>query len=349
MPSAVARLVKSGDVVEIDAGLYEGDVAVWRADDLVIRAVGGRAHLRAGGLHAEGKAIWVIKGTRVTVENIELSGARVPDGNGAGIRYEGLRLTLRACHLHDNENGILTTLDPRSEVVIEYSEFANNGAGDGRTHNIYAGGGRFELRHSYVHHARVGHNVKSRARETYVLYSRIMDEDDGTASYAIDLPNGGRAFVIGNLIQQGPRTSNSVIVSYGAEGLMKAPNELHVVNNTVVNDRSEGGTFVDVRGTPARAALRNNIFAGRGVVLRGPGELVRNLSGIEPGLLNREGFDYRLRGDSPAIDAGVDPGIVHGFSLAPTAQYRHPANGEPRASIGPPDLGAHEYQGSRGR
>jgi len=32
-----------------------------------------------------------------------------------------------------------------------------------------------------------------------VLYNRIMDEADGNSSYAVDIPNGGRAYLIGNL------------------------------------------------------------------------------------------------------------------------------------------------------
>jgi hypothetical protein len=45
--------------------------------------------LHADGLHAEGKALVVVRGgRRPRVENIEFRGARVPHGNGAGIRFE---------------------------------------------------------------------------------------------------------------------------------------------------------------------------------------------------------------------------------------------------------------------
>jgi hypothetical protein len=33
-PSAASRAVRDGDVVEIDAGVYDADVAVWRAHNL---------------------------------------------------------------------------------------------------------------------------------------------------------------------------------------------------------------------------------------------------------------------------------------------------------------------------
>src|SRR5206468_6500985 len=62
LPSAAAAIAADGDLIEIDPGNYDGDAAVWRQNRLTIRGVGGRAHLRANGAHAEGKAIWVIKG-----------------------------------------------------------------------------------------------------------------------------------------------------------------------------------------------------------------------------------------------------------------------------------------------
>jgi len=200
-PSAAAKLARDGDVVEIDAAIYKGDAAVWRQNRLTIRAVGGRAQVRADGAHAEGKGIWVIKGDGTTVEGIELSGAKVPDENGAGIRLEGTGLTVRDCFFHHNENGILAGANAASDVVVERSEFAHNGFGDGQAHNLYIGAVRsFTLRFSYVHHALVGHNVKSRALQTVVTYNRIMDEKDGRSSYAVEFPNGGGAVVIGNVV-----------------------------------------------------------------------------------------------------------------------------------------------------
>src|SRR5262245_14253360 len=73
LPSAAAQIARDGDTVEIDAGDYAGDAAIWRQHRLMIRGVGGRARLRAEGASAEGKAIWVIKGSDVTVESVEFS------------------------------------------------------------------------------------------------------------------------------------------------------------------------------------------------------------------------------------------------------------------------------------
>ena len=180
--------------------------------------------------------------------------ARVPDRNGAGIRQEGADLIIRRCRFHDNEDGVLLGGGPDSETVIEDSEFSANGNGDGRSHNIYIGAvRRFVLVGSSVHHARIGHNVKSRARESVIAYNRIVDEADGTSSYAIDLPNGGLAYVIGNVMQKGPRADHRRMVAYGAEGIRHPVNALYMVNNTLANDYGSFGVFVAV--WPARVGL----------------------------------------------------------------------------------------------
>ena len=94
-PSAAARVALRGDLVLIDAGVYDRDVAIWRASNLAIRGVGGIARLKSRGMTAGKKAIWIIAGDNAVIENIEFSGAIVPDHNGAGIRLEGTNLTVR--------------------------------------------------------------------------------------------------------------------------------------------------------------------------------------------------------------------------------------------------------------
>jgi hypothetical protein len=343
-PSQAAKDAKDGDIIEIEGGTYAGDTATWTRNNLTIRGVNGRVHLKADGTYAEGKGIWVIKGANTTIENIEFSGAKVPDQNGAGIRQEGANLTLRHCYFHDNENGILAGANPESEIVIENSEFANNGYGDGQSHNMYIGGvKRFTLRASYSHHAKIGHNVKSRARATFILYNRIMDEQTGTASYEVDLPNGGLAYLIGNIIQKGPHADNGTLVSFGAEGLAYPLNQLYVVNNTMVNDHP-GGQFIFVAPGTKEAKVVNNIFAGPGTMLAGPGDATHNLQSNDPRLINRARYDYHLQADSPAINAGSAPGTANGFQLTPVAEYVHPLSERPRPHVGALDLGAYEHR-----
>lgn len=331
VPSAAAAVAQDGDTIEIEAGEYPGDVAVWSANRLTLRGVSGMAHLAAHGKSAEQKAIWVIRGNDTTVEQVEFSGCRVKDRNGAGIRQEGKGLVVRRCRFHDNEDGILTGAHPESEILVEYSEFDRNGQGDGYSHNLYIGQvRRFTLQFCWSRRARTGHLVKSRAQTNFILYNRLMDEEEGSSSYVIDLPNGGRSFVVGNIIQHGPCAENGVAVSYAAEGARNAVQELYVVNNTCINERVPSGSFLRVAGDPSTVQVVNNLITGSKTVLVGPGKTLNNLVTDRPGFVDEAHGDYRLAADSPAFSAGVDPGSAGDFSLAPAFYYRHPLESEPR-------------------
>lgn len=335
-PSEAAAVAGDGDTVLIDAGTYAGDVATWTQDDLTLRGVGGRAHLRADGRDAQGKAIWVVAGDRTTVDRIEFSGATVADGNGAGIRQEGTDLTVVRSWFHDNENGILTGEDPRSDVVVRRSRFFRNGAGDGYTHNLYVGAVRsLTVTGSYLWGADVGHELKSRAARNTIVGNRITDRG-ATASYSIDLPNGGRSLVAGNVVVQGPRSENSTLVSYGAEGLVGS-RVLWVVHNTFVNRRDSGTVVHAEPGT--RARLRNNLLVGPGVLTDLADARTRaNLRVGPDGFVAPGRDDYRLRGSSPAVDRGA--GVPARWR--PRWEYVHPTRLVRRPVVGRPDVGAHE-------
>lgn len=344
-PSIAAKYTRDGDIVEIDAGVYPKDVALWKQNNLTLRGVGGMAHLQANGASVAGKGIWLIKGNNITIENIEFSGAKVRDRNGSGVRAEGTGLTIRNCYFHDNQNGILTGSNKNSDIVVENSEFAHNGAGDGKTHNMYIGSVRsFTLKYSYSHHSRIGHTVKTRAQTNYILYNRIMDEYDGNSSYNIDISNGGIAYVIGNLVQQGQTSENSGIISYGAEGLKYETNEFYLINNTVVNERPQGGAFVFVKPGTSPARIVNNLFVGRGVINAAGAEQSNNVRGGLNELISPLAYDYRLRLKAEAMNAGMDPGVANDFSLRPTEQYVHKAGSEPRPVVGKIDSGAYEHE-----
>ncbi len=349
-PCAAIAAAGAGDTIEIDAaGSYSGDVCGWLTGGLTIVGVNGRPKIDAGGQSSGGKAIWVISGDDTVVDNVELSGASVADLNGAGIRQEGKNLTVRRCYFHDNQDGILAGDKPGSTIVIEYSEFADNGAGDGMSHNLYINHvDQLVFRYNYSHHAKVGHLLKTRALTNRILYNRFSDEATGTASYEINVPNAGTTFVIGNVIEQGPMTQNPAIVDYGSEPTGFNPtSDLYLVNNTVINDRPAGGTFVQVSAmvtTPV--TLTNNIFFGPGTVSNQASAVVTaNYTGASPLFAAAATYDYHLLPGSPCADAGHDPGAAGGMSLVPDHQYVHPAMSEGRMLVGTIDIGAYELGG----
>lgn len=342
-PSAAAAVARDGDTVLIDPGTYSGDVATWTQDDLTLRGDGGRAHLRADGADAQGKAIWVIAGDRTTVDRIELSGGSVPDRNGAGIRQEGTDLTVTRSWFHDNENGILTGADPDSDVVIRRSRFFRNGHGDGYSHNLYVGAVRsLTVTGSWLSDAVTGHELKSRAARNTIVGNRISD-GDATASYSIDLPNGGRSLVAGNVIVQGPRSENPAVVSYGAEGLTHPSRTLWVVNNTLVNRRTSG-TFVAL-AAGSHARLRNNLLVGPGDLTSRPASGRANRRVGLGGFVAPDREDFRLTASSRAVDRGTT--VPRRWRAR--WEYVAPAGQARRTTVGRTDLGAFELRVVEGR
>lgn len=327
--ATAAALAKNGDTIEIEGGDYTGDVAVWKQDSLVIRGIdakGKRARLIAAGASAEGKAIWVVRGGRITVENIEFTGARVPDKNGAGIRFEKGHLIVRNCRFIENENGILGGSSD-STLAIENSEFGRNGAGDGQSHNLYVGPIRkLTVIGSYFHHARVGHLLKSRAAENHILYNRLTDESGGRASYELEFPKGGLAYVIGNIIEQSATTENLHIISFGAEGYKHPANELYLINNTLIDKRVESGIFLTVRPGFSVVKAYNNLLLGKRPLNSGGinGEFINNPNVEEDGFVLADRYDFRIPRESPLHRTWRAPGAANGLSLAPDREYVHP-------------------------
>ncbi|MGZ3159913.1 MAG: right-handed parallel beta-helix repeat-containing protein, partial [Burkholderiaceae bacterium] len=183
-PCSAFAAAADGDTIEIDGSgaPYVGDVCAINANKLTIHGVNGRPKIDAGGVYALGKGIWVVVGTGTTIDNVEMYGAKVPDKNGAAIRLDGRDLTMRNSFLHDNEDGILTSNDGVSNIIIESSEFAHNGNGDGYSHNIYVGNvNSLVFRGNYSHDANVSHNLKSRAKTNTVVYNRFSSTPAGQA------------------------------------------------------------------------------------------------------------------------------------------------------------------------
>ena len=136
--AAAVAAAHSGDTIFLDAGTYTNDFPGTINKNLTLIGVDSMVHMVVTTAPPNGKGILDVggSGVSVTIENFEFSGAAVADGNGAGIRYEGGNLTLTGDYFHDNQDGPLAASDPNGSITIFSSEFANNGAGDGQTHNL---------------------------------------------------------------------------------------------------------------------------------------------------------------------------------------------------------------------
>lgn len=192
------------------------------------------------------------------VENILFEGARAPDLNGAGIRHDGLNLTVVNCVFENNEDGILATGQARGVITISGSVFIDNGYGDGYSHAIYAADGHtLDISASRFTGTRIGHHVKSLAAVTRVVNSSF-DDAGGKTSYSIDASRGGHVTIEGNSFVQAADGDNSTLINY---------------------DQTRGGNADALIITGNRIVNRNR-----------NGRLLRNETGVKPVI---EGNDIR--------------------------------------------------------
>jgi hypothetical protein len=339
--SDAARLAQEGDTIEVLPGDYRGQTAVLLQKRLTIRGLGKRPVFHADGKIAESKAILVVRDGAVLIENIEFRGARASDANGAGIRFEKGRLTVRACTFADNENGILTGNDRDAELLIQDSVFSDAPrVVGGLAHLLYVGRiASLSVSGSRFHRGFEGHLLKSRARENRIIANLLVDGDAGGASYEIDLPNAGRAWLVGNIIGQSPATQNRVVVSYGAEGRAWDDNVLYMAHNTLVN----GGwlpawflrVFRDRLPDATEVHAINNLTVGAGVFAWGAsGQFAGNRHLMTDGALADPAMlAFEPRADSGLRASGVDPRNVAGQNLAPKLEFGLPIGTRPAPAL----------------
>jgi hypothetical protein len=265
--AAAVAASSSGDTVLIAAGNYVGDYPPGISHDLTIESVGGQVNMiaKAGDPPPNGKGILDIggPGVSITIQGISFRDAAVNAGNGAGIRYEGGNLTLIDDRFVDDQDGLLANADPNGNITISGSVFNQNGSGSGLTHNIYVNQiATLTLENSQFLGAVAGHEIKSRAATTIIKNNVIADGASGTASYSIDLPNGGNATISHNVIEKGPNSQNPAIISYGEEGASNPGTSLVINANQVMNDDQSGSATMLQNDTSATAQITGNSIWG---------------------------------------------------------------------------------------
>jgi len=274
-PSAAAVAAHDGDHIVIAAGEYF-DCAFWRANNLVIEGAGeGKTVITDK--TCGGKALFVVDGSDITIRNLTLTRARVPDNNGAGIRAEGGNLTIDHVSFVNNQDGILAAPNPNMTIIIRDSEFIRNGAcpeGTGCAHGIYVNAAKLlRIEHTKFFATKEAHHIKSRAARTEVIGCDIEDGPNGTASYEIDIPNGGAVVVRDNHIEKGPKAENhTAAIMIGEEGITQRTPEITVTGNTFQVDGGYPSYLVD-NMTATEAMLKGNTLLGSAKALHGDGEV----------------------------------------------------------------------------
>jgi len=242
----------NGQTIEIAAGRYVlTDLKIARDATLI-----GRGEVVFYSSRPTAKGILnTVSGASLRIENIRFLGATSPDQNGAGIRHDGVDLTVVNCAFEDNDNGILSTGAKNGRIRIEDSEFLRNGFGDGYSHGVYVvRAASLEIVNSRFLATKFGHHVKSLADRTRITGS-ILDDGEGRTSYSLDASRGGEVIIADNTIIQSANGDNSTIVNYDLSRGGDAAG-LSIVNNRIINRRPDGRLLRNA--TNLRATIADN-------------------------------------------------------------------------------------------
>ena len=270
-----------GDTILVDAGTYTNDFATLSAKITMI-GVGGMVNMVATIPPSNLKGILTIDNS-ADIENFSFSGSAIDDadgGNGAGVRYEGGNLVLRNDSFQHNQDGILAfpVMGLASNTItMDHDTFNQNGSGSGYTHNAYIGAvDRLTVTNSVFEQADVGHELKSRALANTINNNSFYD-GSATASYDIDLPNGGADTVTNNTIEKGPNAENDSMVHFGGEGIPYSGSSLLLQDNAFVNDKGPAA-FALLNQTAISATIKDNTFAemSAGQIASGPASETNN-------------------------------------------------------------------------
>jgi hypothetical protein len=384
--SALAAAV-AGDTIKVYPGVYlnENALATIEVPNLEIIGVkDGNGNypqmtVSQGFRLPNRKGIWRVAAKHVTINGFGFTGAVDPDqddNNWAGIRMDvASDLWIVNCEFYENNMGILTSEDRGGDtdlwdlhvVGCDFHHSAVNG--EGYAHNIYIGHlDEFHLVDSFSHQVRSeGHLLKSRASKNYIINSLLMDGTNGEtfSNSLIDIPEAGELYVIGSVLQEGvPGMGNDRLLSYGDEGYNGGGRVVNFINNTIVNQRTDGSHPFRFKtdGAALNLVFKNNLFT-----TARPDDLLyvdgQNVSDqyfkVEDGnfkidaslYADYSNYDYRLATGASVIDKGVV--YSNTFTSATTAYASLPAK-QPgiftdknavtgRALVGAIDPGAYEY------
>lgn len=259
---AAVNAAAPGDTVAVHDGTYQNQ---WLtvAKPLTIEGVGGQPHVKGTVNIPNTKGmITITRGASVTLRNLEISGGKDREANGACVWVDG-SLTLENSWLHDCQDGILTTGRPDGRLVVEGSTFERGGLGGWLTHCIYANGiARIEVTDSRFYDCRNGSHIQTRAHAGLIEGNTFVDGPGVGSTYHVNMPSGGAYELRGNVFYQADKGSNRTIVRIGNKGGRGGSLEVH--GNTLrsggncpgnVGVRNDLGAPVTVQGNYAWACI----------------------------------------------------------------------------------------------
>ena len=215
---AVAAIGAGQGTIVIAPGTYR-DCAVQGEGRITFKAaVPGRVIFEREA--CENKATLVLRGQGAVVDGLIFRHLRVPDGNGAGIRFEAGTLDVRNAMFLDSEEGILGG-DP-GPLTIDRSTFSGLGRCDrglSCAHSVYIGAApSVTITRSRFERGTGGHYVKLRAPRVSITDSSFDDSAGRETNYMIDLSAGSTGTIARNTFVQGRSKENwTAFITVAAE------------------------------------------------------------------------------------------------------------------------------------
>lgn len=192
-----ARRARDGDTIRLLPGEYF-ECASLPQHRLVLEGPGATLTDRT----CEGKAMLVLRGDDVVVRDLVLARARVPDGNGAGIRLEGQGLTLERVRFDNDQVGLLG--GGSGTIRITACTFEGGGIGGDRPLAAVMVGGVSLLRiEGSVFQGGKGGQVASSALRTELVGNRIANGVEPSNAPAV-MASGGTLLMQDNTLALGP-------------------------------------------------------------------------------------------------------------------------------------------------
>ena len=265
---AMAQAQISGNtyVVTIVPGTYVDDFAVFQADTVLngagVTEIADTQPPNLKGLFTTTFSLTVNDMALIAQPGFGIASSL--GGNAALIREQSngaTQLNVNDAVIEGGQMGILTGSDSGNthldQVTITNTRFVNNGNPDPAAfgHALYVGdAASLAVTGSLFCGQLIGHDVKSRAMVTMVSGSTLFIGTNqgadpacniGSASLAVDAPNGGQLFVSSSSIFQDDANQNGSLIRFGEEGLVFADNALSVTNTAFTNYGVRPSTAID--------------------------------------------------------------------------------------------------------
>lgn len=247
--------------------------------------------------HQHGDQNYYRQPRHITIEGFEIRNAdpsfTFEDKSGQVVSYShiaagifverGDHVTIRGCHIHDNNNGIFmgTSGDAQTvckDALVEANDIHDNGdPSEYYEHNVYN-----EVQNIVYQFNRFGptrnlngNAIKERSAGVIIRYNWIDDgahvldlvDAQEAKSVNVALPSFHETFVYGNILFRGTENVGTIVHYGGDSGLYQnyRKGTLHFYANTVVVDNSESQDY-DIIGmfeastNDEHLDVRNNVF-----------------------------------------------------------------------------------------